>query len=133
MNQFSKIIISTIFISLLSGGAIVAAAPSKPATIPCVPSLPCVQKTTQEKGGSEVRKYVLETWGAAIFMNTFLGMCAITAVVFIVVGGLQLHLAAGNDETLGKGKKTITWAIAGLVISLLAVIIVQIVTRIPLK
>ena len=112
--------------------SIAAAQSAKPATIPCVPSLPCIQEETQKKGGGEVQYYVLNDWGSR-FLQGFLGLCAITAVVFIIVGGMQMHLAVGNDEALGKAKKTVTWAIIGLVVSILSVAIVQIIINLPIK
>lgn len=104
----------------------------KPNPIPCVPNLPCIQKSTQQKGGREIRKYITDTFGVKFF-KSFLGLTAATSVIFIIVGGFQLHTALGNEEALGKAKKTLIWAISGLIISILAVAIVQIISKLPFQ
>lgn len=103
----------------------------KPAVIPCTKNLPCIQKTTQEKGGGAIRDYILGTFGVK-FLTGFLGLVAATSVIFIIIGGLQMHLAFGNDEAVGTAKKTLTWAIVGLVIAILSVGIVRIISSISL-
>lgn len=102
-----------------------------PNTIPCPQNLPCIQEETQ-KTGKGIRDYITGTFGVA-FLKSFLGLAAATSVVFIIVGGLQMHLAFGNEEDIGKAKKTLIWAIAGLVIAILSVAIVQIITNIEFE
>lgn len=66
----------------------------------------------------------------ATFLNIakgFLAGIAIWAVIFIIVGGFRMVVAAGNEEAITVAKKTITWAILGLVIALLSFSIVAIV------
>lgn len=41
-------------------------------------------------------------------------------VVVIIIGAFQLITAGGNEERISKGKKTITWAVIGFVVILLA-------------
>lgn len=57
----------------------------------------------------------------------FLGVIAIWASVFIVVGGFQMVMSAGNEEAVLKAKKTITWAVLGLVVAIMSFSIVAIV------
>ncbi len=52
---------------------------------------------------------------------------AIVSVGFIVLGGAELVVSAGNTEAVEKGKKTITWAIIGLIVALMSFSIVAIV------
>ena len=59
--------------------------------------------------------------------KNFVLLIGIVSVGFIVLGGGQLVISAGNTEAVEKGKKTITWAIIGLVVALLAFSIVAIV------
>lgn len=108
---------------------IVAAIGPKP--IPCVPGLPCITPETQ-KSGASIREYVLDTFGTS-FLSGFLGIVGLTSVVFIIVGGIQMYLAAGNDEALQKAKKTVLWAIGGLIVSILSVAIVSIISKIEFK
>ncbi len=66
----------------------------------------------------------------SVFLSLVKGFLAITgiwAVMFIIVGGFQMVMAAGNEEMYLKAKKTIIWAILGLVIAMLAFSIVAIV------
>lgn len=102
-----------------------------PSVIPCPNNLPCIQPATQAKGASAIREHVIGKW-AVTFLTGFLGLAAATAVIFIIVGGLQMHLAFGNDEAVGTAKKTLTWAIVGLVIAILSVGIVRIISSISL-
>ena len=53
------------------------------------------------------------------------------AVLMIVVGGVMLMLNPEQEDMKEKGFKTITWAIAGLIISMLAYSIVEIVNQVP--
>jgi len=96
--------------------------------IPCIPNIPCISETTQ-KSGDAVRGYVLGTFGSS-FLQGFLGICAVTAVIFIIIGGIQMHVALGNEEAVGKAKKTVIWAVAGLVLAVLSVAIVSIISNI---
>lgn len=56
-----------------------------------------------------------------------LGLAGLLSVVFIIVGGYKL-LFAGLVEGQDEGKKTLKYAIGGLIVSLLAWSIVNIVT-----
>jgi hypothetical protein len=56
-----------------------------------------------------------------------LGILGVLAVTFIIVGGFQMVIAAGNEEMLVKAKKTILWAVLGLLIALLSFSIIAIV------
>lgn len=49
------------------------------------------------------------------------------AVLFLIIGGFQYIAARGNEETTEKAKKTITGAIIGIIIIVMAFAIVAIV------
>lgn len=49
------------------------------------------------------------------------------AVLMIIVGGFRMVLASGNEEAYSTAKKTITWAVLGLVVALLSFVIIVIV------
>lgn len=55
------------------------------------------------------------------------------AVLFIIIGSIQMLTAYGNDEKISKGKQTITYAIVGLVIAILSYAIVTIISSINLN
>jgi hypothetical protein len=99
----------------------------KPTTIPCTQNLPCISEATQETSGG-VYDAVVNKFGGG-FLKSFLGIVAVTCVIFIIVGGMQMHLAFGNEEGIKKAKTTLIWAIVGLVISMLSVAIVQIISK----
>ncbi len=64
--------------------------------------------------------------GLAIKIIRFLLYFAgIVAVIMIIIGGYQVLTAAGNDTQAANGKKTLTNAIIGLIIIILAYVIVQ--------
>lgn len=65
-------------------------------------------------------------------VNTTLSIFALIAVIFVVKGGITLITSLGNDEKMKKAKNTILYALAGLFVSTLAYLIVNIVTRIQL-
>lgn len=50
------------------------------------------------------------------------------AALFIIIGGLQYMTSGGNEEQAKKGKKTLTYAVVGLVIVLLSVTGVRLIT-----
>ncbi len=49
-----------------------------------------------------------------------LGIAGALAVIFIIIGGIQLAISAGNPQGQEKAKKTITNAIVGLVLAICA-------------
>jgi hypothetical protein len=55
------------------------------------------------------------------------------AVLFTIIGAIQMLTAYGNDEKITQGKKTITFAIVGLIIAILSYAIVTIVSSINLS
>jgi hypothetical protein len=57
----------------------------------------------------------------------FLAILGILAAVFIIVGGFEMVIASGNEEAYLKAKKTIIWAVLGLVVATLSFSIIAIV------
>lgn len=60
-------------------------------------------------------------------MKGFFFLIGIMAVLIIIVGGVRLLLSQGNQESVTKGKQTIIWAVAGLIVALLSFSLVSIV------
>lgn len=54
------------------------------------------------------------------FVNYFLAIAGLVAVVFIILGGFQYIISQGNEETSKKAQKTLTYAVIGLVVVLAA-------------
>ncbi len=70
--------------------------------------------------GNLTKMFLLMTKG-------FLTIMGVWGVMFIIVGGFRLVLAAGNEEQYIAAKKTITWAILGVVIAIMSFSIIAIV------
>jgi len=51
------------------------------------------------------------------------------AVLFVVIGGFMYITSAGNEEQASKGRKTVTYAIVGVVITILAYVIISVVVN----
>lgn len=81
------------------------------AAIPAIPG-------TAEGGSGETRESIVTV------INFVLGFLALVAVVFVIVGGFRILAAGGNEENVTKGRKTIVYAIIGLVIIFFARVIV---------
>ncbi len=65
------------------------------------------------------------------FIDYILQFSAGIAVLMIVVGGVMIMFAGQDEEYKSKGITTVTWAIVGLIVSILAYVIVEIVNQIP--
>ena len=71
---------------------------------------------------------------AAVVVKDLLFIAGFVAVGFVIYGGFLMVTSAGNPGAVEKGKKTISGALIGLVISILAYAIVTfILTRIGLR
>ena len=57
-------------------------------------------------------------------IDLLIKMVGVVAIVFLVIGGFRLVVAAGNDNEIQKAKSMIQYAVIGLVVVLLAYIIV---------
>lgn len=125
--MFKNFFILGVSIIMFASLSVAYAKVAEPFTMPCPDNLPCIQEDTQ-KSSAKVNEFLTAQF-AVKFFSSFLGLSAAAAVVFIIVGGVQMHLSFGEDEQIGQGKKTITWAVIGLVISILAIAIVQIISR----
>jgi len=60
-------------------------------------------------------------------VEKILSFMALVAVIVIVIAGVRMVISQGEQEAIEKGKKTILWALVGLIIILLASAIVQVV------
>jgi hypothetical protein len=62
-------------------------------------------------------------------VNILITLIASVSIIFIIIGGFRLAFSQGQSEAVTAGKKTITWAIIGLVMAMLAFAIVRIVFK----
>lgn len=68
--------------------------------------------------------------GVATILNIVFFAAGVLAVVFIIIGGFKYTVSGGDSSGLKTAKETITYAIVGLIITLLAFGIVNYVTGI---
>lgn len=68
--------------------------------------------------------------GVKSILNIVFMLAGLLAVIFIIVGGIKYMLSGGDSAGIKSAKETITYAIVGLVISLLAFGIVNYITGI---
>ncbi len=64
--------------------------------------------------------------------RTIIALAGALAVLFMIYGGIQILTAYGKPDKIEAAKKTITWAIAGLLIAILSYSIVSIIGGIRL-
>ena len=62
-------------------------------------------------------------------INYLLYGVGLMAVIMLIVGAIQLTTSAGDSGAVAKAKKTILYAVIGLVVALLAYAIVNFVIR----
>lgn len=72
--------------------------------------------------GTDIKETIVKV------INWALGFLALIAVIFVIVGGFRIMMAGGNEENVTKGRKTIIYAIIGLVVVFFARVIVGLVT-----
>lgn len=58
------------------------------------------------------------------FMTWFFVVAAVVSFLVIVIAGFQMIIASGEPEKIAKARRSIIYALLGLVISLLASVIV---------
>lgn len=56
-----------------------------------------------------------------------LGFLATLSVLFIIIGGVRMVVSGGSEGEVKAGKQTVTWAVVGMVVSLLAFTIINVV------
>ena len=58
-------------------------------------------------------------------INAVISISSIVAVIFVIVGGVQYMTSSGDTGKVEKGKKTVIYALIGLVVCALAYAIVN--------
>jgi hypothetical protein len=95
----------------------------------CPPQIPVIDTLPGPAGNQPVSyasQYVQESLLPRIALIVV--KLAITgSVIFLIVGAIQLLTAYGNQEKIDPAKKTLIFALIGLVISLLSYAIVQLI------
>lgn len=69
----------------------------------------------------------------ARIVRGLLGVSGALAAVFIIVGGLRIIFAAGNEDQVSQGKQTLLWAVLGLVVAFGGFLVLSaLIERLPL-
>jgi integral membrane sensor domain MASE1 len=79
-------------------------------------------------GGIDGVNQPLESW-VITMINWAIGLAALAAVVMLIVAGYLYITANGDENKVEKATKTLTFAIVGLVVCFIAVMLVQFVLR----
>lgn len=67
-----------------------------------------------------------------VLTQAIIGLAAGLGFLFMIVGGIQILTAYGNEERIAAGKKTMTFAVVGLLIALLSYAIVSIISSVQI-
>lgn len=62
---------------------------------------------------------------AANLIQGALGLSGTVALIMFIYGGIVWMTSAGNPEAITKGKKTLVWAILGIIVIMSAFVIVR--------
>ena len=74
----------------------------------------------EEDGGPESLPSLVQT-----VLTWMLGFAMVVAVVIIIFAGYQYITAAGDEAKIKKATTTLTWAIVGLVVAFIALLLVR--------
>jgi hypothetical protein len=80
--------------------------------------------------GDQSNKAYLETRLLPGIASTIIGLAGGLSLIFVIISGIQLLTSYGNSDAAGKAKKTLTWAVAGIIIASLSYAVVRIVASI---
>ncbi len=127
MSRFSQIILGTLtftFLMVSNPGFLLAERPpvinpelKKELVLPTTPGNDA--KREEQYFGMELLPKVTQV---------VVGIGAATSVLFVIIGGIEILTAYGNDDRITSGKKTVTYALIGLVIATLSYAIVSIIS-----
>ncbi|HHX99558.1 TPA: hypothetical protein GX533_02700 [Candidatus Dojkabacteria bacterium] len=101
-------------------------------------SLYLASATFAQTGADDALSYIddIHTTGERDLMqfvrnliNWAIGIAALVCVVMLIFAGYSYITASGNEEKVQKATKTLTWAIVGLVVCFIAVILVNFVIK----
>lgn len=108
-------------------------APRTPQRAPIIPEGAGTLQIPSIKEGSTIPQ---EQYLGGVFLptitNIVIAAAGSGALLFMIIGAIEILTAYGNDDKIANGKKTITYALVGLVIAMLSYAIVTIISSIQL-
>lgn len=135
--MLKKLLVSFIVLLTFAQIPLAFAAKHQPAKRP--PIIP--PGAIEENGEGLLLPHIAKTEKAEVYITqtllpnmtkNFIAFAGAAALLFLIIGAIQLLTAYGSDEKISAGKKTITYAIVGLVIALLSYAIVSIVSSVQI-
>ncbi len=78
---------------------------------------------TEAKGGDDLGGFITK------IINWGIGFAAVVAVIMLIAAGFMYITANGDEGKIGKATKTLTFAIVGLVVCFIAVLLVNFVLK----
>lgn len=142
------LILALLSVGLLLGGLMtlngeVKAAPATPATPAETPTITCPKGTLV--GDKKIKRTKINTLADCnipedadnrdlmsvlnIVINVIVGAVGIVAVMMMVIGGITMATSQGDTSKVSKGKNTLIYGIAGLIVAILAFAIVNFVLK----
>ena len=59
-----------------------------------------------------------------LIVRGILGVSGILAMIFIIIGGIRIIAAHGNEEQFKKGTQTLLWSVVGLAVAFVGYVLV---------
>lgn len=84
-----------------------------------IPSLVFAEKIIPNPNDTSIQGFIIR------IINYITSFAAALAVLFIIIGGLQYITSSGNEERIQVAKKTLLYAIIGLLLIVLSVVIIN--------
>ena len=117
---------------------------TNPVSIPCDSSLLGCRKEFSLKcgdgeggeGGTEqdcgdYRSNALFTRVVPRFISWIIGIAAGSAVLIAIIAGIMMMMAGVQEDMIEKAKKTLTYAIVGILLASFSYLIVELINRLP--
>ena len=124
--------ISILTVTLLINSQMIAFAQAPSTRVPIIPSGVTETLRLPHPTGENEEKTLTENLLPGI-TATVIAAAGGLAILFIIIGGVQMLTAYGNDEKITSAKKTMTYAIVGLLFAILSYAIVSIISAIDIS
>ncbi len=63
------------------------------------------------------------------FNTWFTSILAIASLIFVIIGGLEMALSGGSEDKIASGKKTVFYAVIGLIIAFAGYLVIPIILQ----
>ena len=77
------------------------------------------QKSSKDLGFLDIIYFIL------YLGQNLIGIAGLIAIIYMMIGGFNIVMSAGNQDQVQKGKNTLTYAIIGFVVVITAYLIVS--------